>query len=205
MKVLLINSSPKPDGNTGTALKEMQKVFEEAGVEAPIIHIGNKDIRGCIACGYCKTHGKCVFHDAVNETAPLFEEADGLVIGSPVYYANANATAHAFMTRLFYSTPFDKSMKCGASVVAARRGGSSAVFDSLNKYFTISNMPVVSSNYWNMVYGMNPKEAEQDLEGMETMRNLAKNMVFLMKSIDLGKKEFGMPEKEPHNVFNFIR
>lgn len=205
MKVLLINASPKPEGNTGLALLEMKKVFEENGVEAPIIQIGNKDIRGCIACNYCKEHGKCVFNDAVNETAPLFEEADGLVIGSPVYYANANATAHAFMTRLFYSTHFDKSFKCGAAVVCARRGGSSAVFDSLNKYFTISNMPVASSNYWNMVYGRLPGEAAQDVEGMETMRNLARNMVFLMRSIQLGKEEFGVPEKEEHHPFNFIR
>lgn len=205
MKVLLINSSPKPNGNTAHALEEMKKVFEEQGVEAPIIHIGNKDIRGCIACGYCKTHGECVFHDMVNETAPLFKEADGLVIGSPVYYANTNSTAHAFMTRLFYSTPFDKSMKCGASVVCARRGGASTAFDDLNKYFSISNMPIVTSSYWNMVYGRLPGEAAQDVEGMATVRNLARNMVFLMKSIDLGKKELGMPEKEPQVPFNFIR
>lgn len=205
MKVLLINASPRPNGNTSIALEEMKKVFEEQGVEAPIIHIGNKDIRGCIACGYCKTHGKCVFNDIVNETAPLFEKADGIVIGSPVYYANANATAHAFMTRLFYSTPFDKSMKVGASVVCARRGGASTAFDDLNKYFSISNMPIATSGYWNMVYGRLPGEGAQDAEGMATIRNLARNMAFLMKSIALGKEELGLPEKEPHQMTNFIR
>lgn len=205
MKVLLINASPKPNGNTALALKEMETIFNEQGIETEAIHIGSQDIRGCIACGYCFKHGKCVFHDAVNETAPKFEEADGLVIGSPVYYANPNATAHAFMTRLFYSTPFDKTMKVGASVVAARRGGASAAFDDLNRYFTISGMPVAASQYWNMVYGRQEGEAAKDGEGMQTMRTLAKNMAFLMKSIALGKEEYGLPKKEQRIATNFIR
>lgn len=205
MKVLLINASPKPNGNTSIALEEMRRIFEQEGVETEYVHIGNKDVRGCIACGYCYKHGRCVFNDIVNETAHLFEEADGLVIGAPVYYANANATAHAFMTRLFYSTHFDKTMKVGASVVVARRGGAASSFEGLNKYFTISNMPVVSSNYWNMVYGRIPGEAAHDAEGLSTMRALAKNMTFLMRSIELGKRKIGLPEPEEHILYNFIR
>ena len=183
----------------------MEKVFKENGVEVTIVQIGNKDIRGCIACGHCYETGKCVFNDAVNELAPLFEEADGLVIASPVYYASANATLIACLDRLFYSTHFDKSMKVGASVVCARRGGCSATFDELNKYFTISNMPIASSQYWNSIHGRVQGEAEMDEEGKQTMRMLARNMTFLIKSIELGKKEFGLPEKEKRVATNFIK
>lgn len=205
MKVLLINGSPRAKGNTAAALDEMVKVFGENGVETEVIQIGNKDIRGCIACNSCREKGKCVFDDLVNETAPKFEEADGLVLASPVYYASANATLVAFADRLFYSTGFDKTMKVGASVVAARRGGLSATFDELNKYFTICGMPVASGQYWNSVHGMNIGEAEQDGEGLQGMRTLAKNMTFLMKSIALGKEQFGLPEKEPRISTNFVR
>lgn len=188
MKVLLINGSPHAKGSTYTALHEMEKVFTENGIEAEIVHIGNKDIRGCVACGACSKLGKCAFSDMVNEVAPKFEEADGLVVGSPVYYASANATLIAFLDRLFYSTHFDKTMKVGASVVSARRGGLSATFDELNKYFTISGMPVASGQYWNSIHGNNADEAQQDLEGLQIMRTLARNMSFLMKSIQLGKE-----------------
>ena len=183
----------------------MEKVFTENGIEAEIVHIGNKDIRGCVACGACSKLGKCAFSDMVNEVAPKFKEADGLVVGSPVYYASANATLIAFLDRLFYSTHFDKTMKVGASVVSARRGGLSATFDELNKYFTISGMPVASSQYWNSIHGNNADEAQQDLEGLQIMRTLARNMSFLMKSIQLGKEAYGLPEKEPRVGTNFIR
>ncbi len=205
MKVLLINGSPRANGNTALALKEMAEVFAAEGVEAEIIHIGNKAIRGCIACGSCKKNGKCVFDDAVNEVAPKFEAADGIVIGSPVYYANANATLMAFMQRLFYSTSFDKTMKVGASVCIARRGGCSATYDEMNKFFGISGMPIASSQYWNSVHGSASGEAAQDAEGMQTMRTLARNMAFLMKAIALGKAAYGLPEKENHTWTNFIR
>lgn len=205
MKVLMVNGSPHVDGNTATALKEMEKIFAAEGIETEILHVGNKDIRGCIACYSCKQNGKCVFDDIVNETASKFEECDGLVVASPVYYASANATLVAFLDRLFYSTGFDKRMKVGASVVVARRGGLSSTFDELNKYFTISGMPVASSQYWNSVHGGRGTEAEQDLEGMQTMRTLAKNMSFLMKSIALGKEKYGLPEKEAPTFTNFIR
>ena len=204
MKVLIINGSPRVQGNTTVAVKEMEKVFEENGVEVETVQIGNKDIRGCIACGPCSTKGKCVFDDVVNELAPKFEEADGLVIASPVYYASANATLIACLDRLFYSTSFDKSMKVGASVVCARRGGCSATFDELNKYFTISNMPIASSQYWNSIHGREPGQAEMDEEGKQTMRVLARNMTFLMKSIALGKEKYGMPETEEHVWTHFI-
>lgn len=205
MKVLMINGSPHGSGNTYTALREMEKVFESEGIETEILHVGNRAVRGCIACYSCAEKGRCVFDDIVNEAAPKFEECDGLVVGSPVYYASANATLIAFLDRLFYSAHFDKTMKVGASVVAARRGGLSATFDGLNKYFTISGMPVASSRYWNSVHGKTPGEAEQDLEGMQTMRVLARNMSFLMKSIALGKREYGLPEKEPACQTSFIR
>ena len=205
MKVLMINGSPHAKGNTYTALAEMEKVFSQEGIETEIVHVGNKDIRGCIACYSCSDKGRCVFDDLVNETAPKFEECDGLVVASPVYYASANATLIAFLDRLFYSTHFDKRMKVGASVVAARRGGLSATFDELNKYFTICGMPVASSQYWNSVHGREPGEAAQDREGLQTMRTLAKNMAFLMKSIALGKEQFGLPEKEAPEHMNFIR
>jgi len=205
MKVLLINGSPKANGNTATALQEMVKVFQSEQIETEILHIGNKNIRGCISCGSCFGTGKCVFDDAVNEYASKLEACDGVVIGSPVYYASANATLTAFLDRLFYSTHFDKTMKVGASVVVARRGGCSATFDQLNKYFTISGMPVASGQYWNSVHGNAPGEAVQDEEGLQTMRTLAKNMSFLMKSIALGKEKYGFPEKEEHAWTNFIR
>ncbi len=205
MKVLLINGSPHAKGSTYTALHEMEKVFEKEGIETEILHVGNKDIRGCVACGFCAKNGKCAFNDMVNETASKFEECNGLVVGSPVYYASANATLVAFLDRLFYSTHFDKTMKVGASVVSARRGGLSATFDELNKYFTICGMPVASGQYWNSIHGNNAEEAVQDAEGLQIMRTLAKNMSFLMKSIALGKEKYGLPEKEPFSRTNFIR
>ena len=205
MKVLMINGSPKANGNTYTALHEMEKIFAQEGIETEILHIGNKDIRGCISCGQCYEKGKCVFEDVVNETAQKFEECDGLVVGSPVYYASANATLVAFLTRLFYSTHFDKTMKVGAAVAAARRGGLTATYDELNKFFGISGMPIASGQYWNGIHGSAPGEAEQDTEGLQMMRTLARNMAFLMKSIALGKEKYGVPEKEPFARMNFIR
>ena len=205
MKVLLINGSPKAKGNTWIALHEMEKVFAEQGIETELLHIGNKAIRGCIACNKCSELGRCVFDDMVNEAAPKFEAADGIVAAGPVYYASANGTLVSFMDRLFYSTGFDKTMKVGATVAVCRRGGASATFDQINKYFTIAGMPVASSQYWNSVHGRAPGEAEQDAEGLQTMRVLARNMAFLMKSIALGKERFGLPEKEPHQWTHFIR
>ena len=205
MKVLLINGSPHRDGNTAVALREMERVFASEGVEAETLWIGNQDIRGCIACGVCAKEGKCAFDDAVNAAAPKFEAADGRVAATPVYYASANATLVAFLDRLFQSTGFDKTMKVGASVAVARRGGTSATFDELNKYFTISGMPVASSQYWNSVHGRAPGEAARDEEGLQTMRTLARNMTFLMKSIALGKEKYGLPEKEAHVWTHFIQ
>jgi multimeric flavodoxin WrbA len=187
------------------ALSEMQKVFELEGIDTEIIQVGNKSIRGCIACGKCMETGKCVFDDLINETAEKFNQCDGLVVGSPVYYASANATLVAFLTRLFYSTHFDKTMKVGASVVVARRGGTTATFDELNKFFTISGMPIASSQYWNSIHGREQGEAIKDEEGLQTMRTLANNMAFLIKSIALGKERYGLPEKESFRRTNFIR
>ena len=201
----MINGSPRANGNTNVALEEMAKTFAQEGIETEILHIGNQAIRGCIACGSCAKTGKCVFDDAVNEAAAKFKDCDGLVVGSPVYYASANATLIAFLDRLFYSSHFDKTMKVGAAVVAARRGGLSATFDELNKYFTITGMPVASGQYWNSIHGAAAGEAEQDLEGLQIMRTLAKNMAFLMKSIALGKEQYGLPEKEAPCKTNFIR
>lgn len=206
MKVLVINGSAHPNGNTAIALKEVERTLQENGIETEWIHIGNKDIRGCIGCGYCRTHGECVFNDLVNETATKFEEVDGIVVGSPVYFAQANATLTAFLTRLFYSTPFDKTMKVGASVVACRRGGASATFDQLNKFFTISQMPVVSSQYWNSIHGRSAGEAREDGEGLQIMRTLGRNMAFLIKAIAAQKEKDGLPVKEDEHIFtNFIR
>lgn len=205
MKVLMINGSPRAEGNTFIALNEMKKIFDAEGIESQIVHIGNKNIRGCIACGSCYKNGKCVFDDSVNEIAPLFAEADGLVVGSPVYYAQANATLVAFMTRLFYSCHADKTMKVGAAVVAGRRGGLTATYDELNKFFAIAGMPIASGQYWNGVHGRDAGEAIKDEEGLQSMRTLAKNMAFLMKSIALGKEKFGLPEKEKPIRTNFIR
>lgn len=201
----MINGSPRVGGNTSIALAEMEKTFKEEGVDVEIVQVGNKDIRGCIACGSCFEKGKCVFDDVVNELAPKFEEADGLVIASPVYYASANATLIACLDRLFYSTKFDPSMKVGASVAVARRGGCSATYDELNKYFGITGMPIATSQYWNSVHGREQGQAEEDKEGLQTMRYLARNMTFLMKSIALGKEEFGKPEREPWEPTHFIR
>lgn len=205
MNILMLNGSPRINGNTSIALHEMEKIFDAEGVTTEIIQIGNKDIRGCIACNTCYEKGKCVFDDIVNEIAPKFEACDGLVVASPVYYASANATLVALLTRLFYSTHFDKTMKVGASVVCARRGGLSATYDELNKFFTISGMPVASSQYWNSIHGREAGQAAEDLEGLQTMRVLARNMTFLMKSIALGKEKYGLPEKEEFIRTNFIR
>ena len=205
LKVLMINGSPKSNGNTSIALREMEKVFKENGVDVETVTVGNKAIRGCVACNSCYEKGKCVFDDIVNELAPKFEEADGIVVASPVYFASANATLIATLDRLFFSTSFDKTMKVGASVVCARRGGCSATFDELNKYFTISNMPIAASQYWNCIHGRELGEADRDEEGKQTMRVLARNMTFLMKSIELGKKQFGLPEKEERVFTHFIR
>ncbi len=205
MKVLIINGSPKKDGNTSIAIREMVKVFEADGIDTEVVLIGSKAIRGCVACGSCYSQGKCVFNDGVNEIAKKFEKADGLVVASPVYYASANATMIACLDRLFYSTHFDKTMKVGAAVAVARRGGCSATFDELNKYFTISGMPVASSQYWNSVHGREPGEALKDAEGLQTMRILARNMAFLMKGIALAKEKYGLPEEEEWQPTHFIR
>jgi len=201
----MLNGSPRAESNTSIALGEMEQVFQAEGVETELIQVGNRDIRSCVACSSCAKLGRCVFDDVVNELAPKFEASDGLVVGSPVYYASANATLVALLTRLFYSTSFDKTMKVGASVVVARRGGLSSTFDELNKFFTISGMPVASSQYWNSVHGRLPGEAAQDAEGLQTMRTLARNMTFLMKSIALGREKYGLPEKESRQSTNFIR
>lgn len=205
VKVLMLNGSPKAGGNTSIALAEMDRIFRAEGIETEILHVGNKEVRGCVACLACKKSGRCVFDDIVNDIAPRFEASDGLVVGSPVYYASANATLVALLTRLFYSTQFDKTMKVGASVVAARRGGLSSTFDELNKFFTISGMPVASGQYWNSIHGSAPGEAAQDEEGLQIMRTLARNMSFLMKSIALGREKYGIPEREPFHCTNFIR
>lgn len=205
MKVLMINGSPHQEGNTYIALHELEKIFMQEGIDTELLHIGNKDIRGCIACYTCKGKGACVFQDIVNEAASKLAECDGFVIASPVYFASANATLIAFLDRLFYSTPFDKTMKVGASIAVARRGGASSTFDELNKYFTISGMPIASSQYWNSVHGRDQGEAQQDMEGLQGMRTLANNMTFLMKSIQLGKQAYGLPEKETVEFTNFVR
>ena len=205
MKVLILNGSPHPNGNTSIAVSELTKTFDALGVETGIAQIGQMAIRGCVACNYCKSHGgKCVFDDGVNEIAEKFKEADGLIVATPVYFASANATLVACLDRLFWSTEFDKTMKVGASVAVCRRGGASATFDELNKFFLISNMPVAGSQYWNSVHGLLPGEAAQDAEGLQTMRTLARNMTFLMKSIALGKEKYGLPETEPWQPTHFI-
>ena len=206
MKVLLINGSPRAKGNTSVALNEMIKVFEAEGIETELVQVGNKVVRGCVACQKCFELGQCVFKDVVNEVAPKFMEADGLVVGAPIYYGSPNGTLLAFLDRLFYSTfTKDKTMKVGAGVVICRRGGASASFDVLNKYFAINSMVIAGSQYWNMVYGLEQGEALQDAEGLQTMRTLARNMTFLMKSIALGKEQFGLPEKETWIPTHFIR
>ena len=205
LKVLMLNGSPRANGNIALAFHEMEKVFEENGVGYENILLGRTDIRGCIACETCRKNGKCVFDDIVNDLSAKFEEADGLVIGSPVYYGSANGTLMSALQRMFYSTHFDKSLKVGAGVVSARRSGCTATFDELNKFFTLSNMPVATSRYWNNIYGWEPGEGKVDDEGMQVMRVLARNMVFLMKSIKLGKSEIGLPETEPPVWTNFTR
>lgn len=205
MKVLIINGSPRKDGNTSCAVAELEKTFEQNGIEPIVMQIGNEQISGCIACLKCKSTGKCVFDDMVNRVAEVFEGCDGLVVASPVYYASANGTLISLLDRLFYSTGFDKTMKVGASVAVARRGGCSATFDMLNKYFTISGMPLASSQYWNSVHGREPQEAQQDGEGMQTMRTLANNMSFLIKSIALGREKYGLPQKEKRISTHFVR
>ena len=208
MKVVILNGSPNAGGNTASALSQMEQVFEAEGVEYETIVVGRQDIRGCIACNSCASTGKCVFDDIVNEVAAKLEQADGMVVASPVYYGSANATLVALLDRLFYSSQFDKRMKVGAAVAVARRAGTTATFDELNKYFTISGMPVASGQYWNGPHGSDAGEgvgADKDLEGMQQMRTLARNMVFLMKSIALGKEAYGLPEKEPSVWTNFIR
>lgn len=205
MKVLLINGSPRAKGNTSIALDEMVKVFESEGIETEILQVGNMDIRGCIGCGFCKKNGKCVFDDIVNETAPKLAGYDGIVVASPVYFAAANGTLVSFLNRLFYSARVDLRGTVGASVVVARRGGCSSTFDELNKFFTVRGMPVASSQYWNMAYGSVPGEVSEDEEGLQTMRTLAHNMTFLMRSVALGKEKYGLPEKEAPARTNFIR
>ena len=202
-KVLLLNGSPHVHGCTATALDEMIKVFEEEGVETELIQVGIKEIRGCVACGSCSLKGKCVFDDLVNEVAPKFEEADGLVVGSPVYYGSPNGTILSFMDRLFYSTEFSKQMKVGAAVVSCRRGGNTASFDALNKYFTISGMPVASSTYWNQVHGFTAEDVKKDLEGLQTMRNLARSMSFMIKAFADAKEKYGYPVFERDSFTSF--
>ena len=202
-KVILLNGSPHASGCTATALEEMVKIFEAEGIETELIHVGNKSIRGCISCGQCSKNGKCVFNDLVNEVAPKFEAADGLVVGSPVYYGGPNGTILSFMDRLFYSTSFSKQMKVGAAVVSCRRGGNTATFDVLNKYFTISSMPVAASTYWNQVHGCSADDVRKDLEGLQTMRNLARNMAFMIRAIADAKEKYGYPEMERECFTNF--
>ena len=204
MKVLIVNGSPHRDGNVSVAIRELKQVFAAEGVEVENVELGIKRVPGCLGCYTCKKLGKCVVEDVVNEAADKFKDADGLIVASPVYYASPNGTIVSFLDRLFFSTKFDKRMKVGAAVAVARRGGCSATFDVLNKYFTISGMPIASSQYWNSVHGCAPGEAEEDAEGLQTMRTLAKNMVFLMKSIALGKEKYGLPEKEQPVQTNFI-
>ena len=202
-KVILLNGSPHANGCTATALNEMIKVFQEEDIGTELIHVGNKSIRGCISCNRCSETGKCVFDDLVNEVAPKFAEADGLVVGSPVYYAGPNGTILSFMDRLFYSTSFSKQMKVGAAVVSCRRGGNTATYDVLNKYFTISSMPVASSTYWNQVHGFTAEDAKKDLEGLQTMRNLARNMAFMIKAFADAKEKYGYPEMEKSYFTSF--
>lgn len=204
MRVLIVNGSPREGGSTAIALREMERIFEQNEIKYETVRIGSMDVRGCVACGSCVESGRCAFDDVVNVLAPKFEAASGLVIASPVYYASANATLIACMQRLFFSTAFDKRMKVGASVVCARRGGCSSTFDEMNKFFTISGMPVASSQYWNSVHGRDKGDASHDAEGLQTMRTLARNMTFLMRSIALGIERWGLPEQEEIVMTNFI-
>ena len=206
MKVLMINGSPRSESNTQIALDEMSKIFKDQKIDVECIAVGKEAIRGCIACGGCSKLGKCVFDDdLVNGIAQKFEQADGLVVASPVYYASANGTLISLLDRLFYSTPFDKTMKVGAAVSCARRGGLTATWDELNKYFGIAGMPIATGQYWNGIHGALPGQAKEDVEGLQQMRTLARNMAFLMKSIALGREQFGLPEREQPQMMNFVR
>lgn len=195
-KVLVINGSAVKDGCVARALQEVITVLNEEGIETELIHVGHENVPGCKSCSFCFNIDKCVYDDIVNEVAPKFEEADGLVVGSPVYYGSPNGTIISFMDRLFYSAPYDMHMKVGAAVVSARRGGNSASFDVLNKYFSISGMPVATSTYWNQVHGFTADDVRKDLEGLQTMRNLAHNMAFMIKAITDAGEKYGMPEAE---------
>lgn len=203
MKVLILNGSPRSHGCTARALEEVEKTLHEEGIETETVLVGNKDVRGCIACRSCASTGKCVFDDIVNEIAPKFESADGIIIGTPVYYAGSNGTILSLLDRLFFSTHFDKSMKVGASVISSRRAGSTSAYDEVNKYFGICSMPIVTSTYWNEVHGSKAEDVEKDKEGLQTMRNLGHNMAFLMKSIQLGKEKYGLPKNEKGTFTNF--
>ncbi len=202
-KVLLLNGSPHPHGCTATALEEIIRTLNEEGIETELIQVGSHDIRGCISCGYCDSHGHCVFNDLVNETAEKFKEADGLIVGSPVYYGSPNGTILSFMDRLFYSSNFSKHMKVGAAVVSCRRGGNTASFDVLNKYFSISSMPIVSSTYWNQVHGFTREDVLKDREGLQTMRNIGHNMAFLIRAIKDGEQKYGLPKLERGEFTSF--
>lgn len=207
MKVLFINGSPHSKGCTWRGLSEIEKILLDNGIETEWVDVGTKDIRGCIACGYCRTHNKCVFNDIVNETSPKFEEADALIVGTPTYYAGPNGQLHSFMDRLFYSTmtTFSKTMKIGAVVVSSRRAGSTSAFDDMNKYFTISAMPIVSSTYWNEVHGFTKEDVEKDLEGLQTLRNLGRNLVFMLKALNSQKeKDGGFPVQERNVSTSFF-
>lgn len=205
MKVLIVNGSPHLSGCTDRALREVEETLKANGVDTERVNVGTKDVRGCIGCNFCREHGRCVFNDIVNETAPKFADADGIVVGTPVYYAGANGQLLAFLDRLFYSTAttVEKTMKVGAAVVSSRRAGSTSAFDEINKYFTISAMPVVSSTYWNEVHGFTAEDVEADLEGLQTMRNLARNMSFLIKAIAAAKKVDGVPDQERASFTSF--
>jgi multimeric flavodoxin WrbA len=205
MKVLMLSGSPRKNGNSAIALHEMEQIFQAEGIETELVQVGNQPIRGCIACMSCVRTGKCVFDDLVNETAPKLADCDGLVVASPVYYASANATLVAFLTRLFYSTHCDCTMKVGAAISSARRSGTTATFDELNKFFAINGMPIATGQYWNGIHGREAGEAAQDAEGLQMMRTLARNMAFLMKSIALGREQYGIPQREPFHRTNFIR
>lgn len=203
MKVLILNGSPRVNGCTARALEEVSKTLNEEGIETETIVVGNKDVRGCIACNSCAKTGKCVFNDIVNDIAVKFENADGIIIGSPVYYAGSNGTIISLLDRLFYSTHFDKTMKVGAAILSSRRAGSTSAMDEINKYFTICSMPIVSSSYWNEVHGREASDVEKDKEGLQTMRNLGRNMAFMIKAINLGKEKYGLPKVEKGEFTSF--
>lgn len=203
MKVLIINGSPHSSGCTSVALKELENTLNIEGIDTEYVYVGSNSVRGCIACGYCRKNGVCTFDDIVNKLAIKFKKADGIVIGTPVYYAGSNGLVISLLDRLFYSTSFSKVMKVGAAVISSRRAGSTSALDEINKYFTIAGMPIVSSTYWNEIHGSKASDAKKDLEGLQTMRNLGKNMAFLIKSIKLGKDEYGIPKMERDNFTNF--